>query len=175
MLLTASALLSPRKPIPRAISDDKKPGMALDMFQDSLARFTKYSRFNIMSTLKYGNMFNNTSIVSSIEFDRDEEFFATAGKQPTTLRGEGLCLLRFFYPAHPFYSFPTSRAGVSKKIKVYEYKSIMSMPKLDMHNPIVTMPCRAKIRCVFSSATAAGKVDPARALCIMVLRPLFPF
>lgn len=43
---------------------------------------TKYGQYNVLDTLYYtdSNQFQNTtSIVSSIEFDRDEEFFAIGG------------------------------------------------------------------------------------------------
>ncbi|CAG8674650.1 10559_t:CDS:1, partial [Paraglomus occultum] len=48
----------------------------LSDFCDSLSTFTHYSRFKLVNTLRYGDIFN---IVSSIEFDRDDEYFATAG------------------------------------------------------------------------------------------------
>jgi len=43
---------------------------SLDQFSDNLSNFTRYSRYNVLATLKYGDMFNASSIVSSIEFDR---------------------------------------------------------------------------------------------------------
>ena len=42
----------------------------LRRFTESLSKFTRYSRFQTIASLKYGDMFNNSSIVSSIEFDR---------------------------------------------------------------------------------------------------------
>jgi len=51
----------------------------LSDFCDSLSTFTHYNRFRLVNTLRYGDIFNTSSIVSSIEFDRDDEYFATAG------------------------------------------------------------------------------------------------
>jgi len=55
-----------------------KPG-SLEVFTDNLNKFTKVSRFHLLASLKYGDLNNSSSIVSSIDFDRDCEFFATAG------------------------------------------------------------------------------------------------
>ncbi|KAJ3178115.1 RING finger and WD repeat domain-containing protein 2 [Gaertneriomyces sp. JEL0708] len=53
----------------------------LDDFSDSLVRFSKYSRLRTIAHVNFadGLFSNNSSIVSSIEFDKDDEFFATAG------------------------------------------------------------------------------------------------
>ncbi|KAN0021792.1 hypothetical protein ACTFIU_003937 [Dictyostelium citrinum] len=56
-----------------------KVGKGLLSFSRNLLKFTKYNEFKVLATLKYGDLFNTSSIVSSIEFDRDEEYFATAG------------------------------------------------------------------------------------------------
>eukprot|EP00698_Gefionella_okellyi_P024230 TRINITY_DN8495_c0_g1_i1.p1 TRINITY_DN8495_c0_g1~~TRINITY_DN8495_c0_g1_i1.p1 ORF type:complete len:597 (+),score=111.73 TRINITY_DN8495_c0_g1_i1:71-1861(+) len=52
---------------------------SLTRFTESLNKFARYSQFNVVATLKYGDLFNASNIVSSIEFDRDDEYFATAG------------------------------------------------------------------------------------------------
>lgn len=52
---------------------------SLELFTDNLNKFTKFSRFRVVASLKYGDIFNSSSIVSSIDFDRDSEYFATAG------------------------------------------------------------------------------------------------
>lgn len=52
----------------------------LEEFQVSLAKFTKYSAMRPLATLSYANdIFNGSNIVSSIEFDKDNEYFAIAG------------------------------------------------------------------------------------------------
>ncbi|GAB2212651.1 hypothetical protein Droror1_Dr00020630 [Drosera rotundifolia] len=52
---------------------------SLDDFQSVLTNFTQYSRLRVIAELRHGDVFHSANIVSSIEFDRDEELFATAG------------------------------------------------------------------------------------------------
>ena len=50
------------------------------MFANNLSKFTRYHSIRPLATLSYtADLFNNASIVSSIEFDKDNEFFAIAG------------------------------------------------------------------------------------------------
>ncbi|KAL7088616.1 hypothetical protein ACP275_13G138200 [Erythranthe tilingii] len=51
----------------------------LEDFQSVLSTFTRYSRFRVVAELRHGDLFHSANIVSSIEFDRDDELFATAG------------------------------------------------------------------------------------------------
>jgi E3 ubiquitin-protein ligase RFWD2 len=52
----------------------------LDSFSNCLSKFTRYNSVRPLATLSYtSDMFSNASIVSSIEFDKDNEFFAIAG------------------------------------------------------------------------------------------------
>jgi len=52
----------------------------LDQFGDCLSSLTRYNSVRPLATLAYTtDMFNNNSIVSSIEFDKNQEFFAIAG------------------------------------------------------------------------------------------------
>ncbi|MFS8025821.1 putative transcription factor C2H2 family [Helianthus anomalus] len=48
-------------------------------FQSLLSSFTRYSRLRAIAGLRNGDIFHSADIISSIEFDRDDEFFATAG------------------------------------------------------------------------------------------------
>ncbi|KAG5232018.1 hypothetical protein OIU76_005150 [Salix suchowensis] len=48
-------------------------------FQSVLSTFTQYSRLRVIAELRHGDLFHSANIVSSIEFDRDDEYFATAG------------------------------------------------------------------------------------------------
>lgn len=57
--------------------DGYNPG--LDDFQSVLTTFTRYSRLRVIAELRHGDIFHSANIVSSIEFDRDDELFATAG------------------------------------------------------------------------------------------------
>ena len=53
---------------------------SLDLFSQCLSKFTRYSTVRPLANLSYtSDMFTNASIVSSIEFDKDNEFFAIAG------------------------------------------------------------------------------------------------
>lgn len=55
-------------------------GSSLGQFSQCLSKFTRYSTVRPLANLSYtSDMFTNASIVSSIEFDKDNEFFAIAG------------------------------------------------------------------------------------------------
>lgn len=51
----------------------------LGCFFDSLCKYARYSRFEVKATLRYGDLLNTANMVCSLSFDRDEEYFATAG------------------------------------------------------------------------------------------------
>ncbi|XP_066990908.1 E3 ubiquitin-protein ligase COP1 [Anabrus simplex] len=52
----------------------------LDIFRENLVKFSRYNMLRPLATLNYSSdIFNNSTIVSSIEFDKDNEFFAIAG------------------------------------------------------------------------------------------------
>ncbi|GAY35298.1 hypothetical protein CUMW_015450 [Citrus unshiu] len=51
----------------------------LEDFRSVLATFTQYSRLRVIAELRHGDLFHAANIISSIEFDRDDELFATAG------------------------------------------------------------------------------------------------
>ncbi|CAB4279152.1 unnamed protein product [Prunus armeniaca] len=48
-------------------------------FQSVLTTLTRYRRMRVIAELRHGDLFHPANIVSSIEFDRDYELFATAG------------------------------------------------------------------------------------------------
>ena len=49
-------------------------------FCTALTKFVKYKEFRQLATLNYtSDMYNMYSIVSSIEFDKDSDYFAIAG------------------------------------------------------------------------------------------------
>ncbi|KAK7487262.1 hypothetical protein BaRGS_00021490 [Batillaria attramentaria] len=100
-------------------------GKELDDFTNCLSKFTRYSSFRPLATLSYAvDLFNgSSSIVSSIEFDRDCDFFAIA--------------------------------GVTKKIKVYEYETVIK-DAVDIHYPTLEMLCQSKISCVAWSSYHKG-------------------
>ncbi|KAK6919299.1 WD40 repeat [Dillenia turbinata] len=53
--------------------------LGLSDFQSVLTAYTQYSRLRVIAELRHGDLFHSANIVSSIEFDRDNELFATAG------------------------------------------------------------------------------------------------
>jgi len=60
--------------------DTPEKWRGLNTFSESLHCLTRYSAVRPLSTLNYTtDIFNSPSIVSSIEFDKDQEFFAIAG------------------------------------------------------------------------------------------------
>ncbi|XP_078157539.1 transducin/WD40 repeat-like superfamily protein isoform X2 [Carex rostrata] len=70
-----------RRPEERDSSSLSKEGYhaGLEDFQSVLTTFTRYSRLRVIAELRHGDLFQSANIVSSIEFDRDDELFATAG------------------------------------------------------------------------------------------------
>uniref|UniRef100_A0A1B6JH28 RING-type domain-containing protein n=1 Tax=Homalodisca liturata TaxID=320908 RepID=A0A1B6JH28_9HEMI len=55
-------------------------GAGLDLFRENLVKFSRYNTLRPLATLNYSSdIFNNSTIVSSIEFDKDNELFAIAG------------------------------------------------------------------------------------------------
>ncbi|XP_070330144.1 E3 ubiquitin-protein ligase COP1 isoform X5 [Odocoileus virginianus] len=98
------------------ISDDSRTSSQLDEFQECLSKFTRYNSVRPLATLSYASdLYNGSSIVSSIEFDRDCDYFAIA--------------------------------GVTKKIKVYEYGTVIQ-DAVDIHYPENEMTCNSKISCI---------------------------
>ncbi|CAA0837098.1 E3 ubiquitin-protein ligase COP1 [Striga hermonthica] len=51
----------------------------LEDFKSVLSTFTRYSRLRVIAELRHGDLFHSANIVSSIEFNCDDELFATAG------------------------------------------------------------------------------------------------
>ncbi|XP_043860859.1 E3 ubiquitin-protein ligase COP1 isoform X2 [Dromiciops gliroides] len=98
------------------VSDDSRTASQLDEFQECLSKFTRYNSVRPLATLSYASdLYNGSSIVSSIEFDRDCDYFAIA--------------------------------GVTKKIKVYEYGTVIQ-DAVDIHYPENEMTCNSKISCI---------------------------
>ncbi|XP_050068771.1 uncharacterized protein LOC126557139 [Anopheles maculipalpis] len=90
---------------------------SLDTFRESLIKFSKYSALRPLATLNYSNDSNYVStIVSSIEFDKDSEYFAIA--------------------------------GVTKRIKIFDYYTAIRDAAVDINYPINEMTCNSKISCV---------------------------
>lgn len=52
---------------------------SLGCFFDSLCKYARYRRFDVKATLQHGDFLNAANMVCSLSFDRDQEYFATAG------------------------------------------------------------------------------------------------
>ncbi|XP_037537484.1 E3 ubiquitin-protein ligase COP1 isoform X2 [Nematolebias whitei] len=62
------------------ITDEGRNLNQLDDFMECLSKFTRYNNVRPLATLSYASdLYNGSSIVSSIEFDRDCDYFAIAG------------------------------------------------------------------------------------------------
>lgn len=69
---------APRTSDPEGPGSDRPRG--LDAFREDLVAFTRYRALRPLATLSYSSdAINYSTIVSTIEFDKDEEFFAIAG------------------------------------------------------------------------------------------------
>ena len=51
----------------------------LEVLCESLQKLTQFQSFKELATLAYGDTTGNCSVVASIDFDRDGEYFACAG------------------------------------------------------------------------------------------------
>lgn len=89
----------------------------LDNFRESLVNFSKHTDLRCLATLSYSNDFSLAStIVSSVEFDKDNEYFAVA--------------------------------GVTKRIKIFDFYSAVRDAHVDVKYPVYEMACNSKISCV---------------------------
>ncbi|XP_062561026.1 E3 ubiquitin-protein ligase COP1-like isoform X1 [Armigeres subalbatus] len=97
--------------------DTSRSTRSLDTFRENLIKFSKYSALRPLATLNYSCESSYVStIVSSIEFDKDSEYFAIA--------------------------------GVTKRIKIFDYYSAIRDAAVDINYPINEMVCSSKISCV---------------------------
>ncbi|KAH7423262.1 hypothetical protein KP509_12G047000 [Ceratopteris richardii] len=63
----------------RVHSSNTEEKDTLGCFFDSLCKYARYSKFEVKATLLHGNLSNTSNMVCSLGFDRDQEYFATAG------------------------------------------------------------------------------------------------
>ncbi|PHU12632.1 hypothetical protein BC332_19562 [Capsicum chinense] len=92
-------------------NEDRQSG-SISSFLEGLCKYLSYSKLEVKADLKQGDLLNSSNLVCALGFDRDGEFFATA--------------------------------GVNKKIKVFEYNSIVNADR-DIHYPVVEMSSRSKL------------------------------
>ncbi|KAA8526827.1 hypothetical protein F0562_008944 [Nyssa sinensis] len=84
----------------------------VNSFLEGLRKYLSFSKLKVKADLKQGDLLNSSNLVCSLSFDRDGEFFASA--------------------------------GVNKKIKVFEYDTILNEDR-DIHYPVVEMASRSKL------------------------------
>ena len=70
----------------------------------------------VLAQLPQASTRQSSAILSSIEFDRDAQFFATA--------------------------------GVSKRISIYDFASVLANPYSDVHCPALELGTRSKLSCL---------------------------
>jgi len=56
----------------------KQADFEVTEFAESVSKFSKHTKFNVRATIEHGDLMRET-IVSCIDFDRDDAFFATGG------------------------------------------------------------------------------------------------
>lgn len=59
-------------------NDGDKSGW-IDPFLDGLSRYLSFSKLKVRADLKQGDLLNSSNLICSLAFDRDKDFFATAG------------------------------------------------------------------------------------------------
>lgn len=94
--------------------------VGLDEFRENLVKFSKFNSLRPIATLNYSTgIFNNSTIVSSIEFDKDDEFFAIAGVTKRIKVFEYDCILRDSVDIH----YPCVEMISSSKISCVSWNS----------------------------------------------------
>lgn len=92
----------------------------LEEFGSCLSSLTRYNSVRPLATLAYTtDMFNNSSIVSSIEFDKNQEFFAIAGVTKRIKIYDYNVVLKDMVDIH----YPTTEMVCSSKISCISWSS----------------------------------------------------
>ncbi|XP_042040409.1 protein SPA1-RELATED 4-like isoform X1 [Salvia splendens] len=112
-------------PSSRDRSIEQKPNGWVNTFLEGLCKYLSFSKLKVKADLKQGDLLNSSNLVCSLSFDRDGEFFASA--------------------------------GVNKKIKVFEYNSILNEDR-DIHYPVVEMSSRSKLSSICWNSYIKGQI-----------------
>lgn len=92
----------------------------LDVFRENLVKFSRYSTLRPLATLNYSSdIFNNSTIVSSIEFDKDNELFAIAGVTKRIKVFDYASVIRDVVDIH----YPSTEMASSSKISCVSWNS----------------------------------------------------
>ncbi|KAM0029084.1 putative transcription factor WD40-like family [Helianthus debilis subsp. tardiflorus] len=97
----------------------------INSFLDGLCKYLSFSKLKVKADLKQADLLSSSNLVCSLSFDRDGDFFATA--------------------------------GVNKKIKVFEYDSILNGNR-DIHYPVVEMASRSKFSSICWNSYIKGQI-----------------
>lgn len=84
----------------------------LGCFFDDFCKFMKYSKFDVRATLQYGDILNTKNMVCSLNFDCDDEYFATAGVSRRIKIFDCKALLEEFNDVH----YPVIEMNTRKKL-----------------------------------------------------------
>ncbi|KAL1567168.1 RING-type E3 ubiquitin transferase [Salvia divinorum] len=112
-------------PLSRDRNIEQKPNGWVNTFLEGLCKYLSFSKLKVKADLKQGDLLNSSNLVCSLSFDRDGEFFASA--------------------------------GVNKKIKVFEYNSILKEDR-DIHYPVVEMASRSKLSSICWNSYIKGQI-----------------
>ncbi|KAJ0264132.1 Protein SPA1-RELATED 3 [Hirschfeldia incana] len=74
-----SSVSNPTAPKDFSNNNDSRQGGWIDPFLEGLCRYLSFSKLRVKADLKQGDLLNSSNLVCSLAFDRDGEFFATAG------------------------------------------------------------------------------------------------
>ncbi|KAF9372908.1 coatomer subunit alpha, partial [Mortierella sp. AD011] len=122
---------------------------ALSSFCSTISKFTKFSHFEHVNTLRYGDIFNSSSIVSSIEFDRDDEYFATAGVTKKIKIFEYGCIEKTGLGGTSLREDDRSEMyDGSDLVRPSRYSANKKPINSILHYPVREMMCRSKISCL---------------------------
>ncbi|KAL6561812.1 hypothetical protein OROMI_017413 [Orobanche minor] len=66
-------------PSPKELNNENKQSGWINTFLEGLGKYLAFSKIKVKADLKHGDLLNSSNLVCSLSFDRDGEFFATAG------------------------------------------------------------------------------------------------
>lgn len=131
-----------------SLSSSAKRESALSSFCSTISKFTKFSHFEHVNTLRYGDIFNTSSIVSSIEFDRDDEYFATAGVTKKIKIFEYGCIEKTGLAGTSLRDDDRSELYDGSDLTRSRYSANKKPILPVLHYPVLEMMCRSKISCL---------------------------
>ncbi|XP_065858595.1 protein SPA1-RELATED 2 [Euphorbia lathyris] len=93
----------------------QNPTDRLGSFFEGLCKYARYSKFEVRGLLRTGDFNNSANVICSLSFNRDLDYFSTA--------------------------------GVSKKVKIFEFNPLLD-DSFDIHHPVIELPNKSKLSCV---------------------------